>query len=83
MAARASFPKIEFGTAHARDVTFDPITRNPCDLIGLAIFVTRSRMRTSIFRLFYLISYAEEFQNRRPYWKFGSLRDFKRNFWLN
>ena len=64
MAARASFiPKMEFGTAHARDVTFDPITRNPCDLIGLAILVTRSRIRTSIFRLFYLISYAEEFQN--------------------
>ena len=64
MAAHASFfPKMEFGTAHARDVTFDPITRNPCDLIGLAIFVTRSHMRTSIFHLFYLISYAEEFQN--------------------
>ena len=48
------------------DVTFDTITRNPCDLIGLAIFVIRSRMCTLIFRLFYLISYAEEFQNENP-----------------
>ena len=56
-------PLAFFWSRDQRMMCFDPITRNPCDLIGLAIFAIGSRMCTSKCCLFYLISYAEEFQS--------------------
>ena len=46
-------------------------------LSAFANHVTKCCILIGQAKFFYLITYAEELQNQRPYWKFSLLQDFK------